>query len=235
MPRAPRVLLALDTANTALSVCVDAGGPLARAHRRGGMRQDDALIGTVDAVLRKAGCALEDVAGIAVTIGPGRFTGVRIGLTFAAVAGDALGIPVAGVRTLDALVRPCPHDTPLAYALLKAGRDEVFVGPYESRRGVWAAAGDASWMRAGQAAEMLRARLDHGVLLVGGGTATVFPDGVPAGFKTLPARFDEVRAEHVLALARPALLRKRRPPRPRPFYLKPGSYEKLAVSLKQGR
>ena len=57
----------------------------------------------VERVLRDAGLALEDVEGIAVSIGPGSFTGLRIGLALAKGLAFAGGLPLVGVPTLEAL------------------------------------------------------------------------------------------------------------------------------------
>jgi tRNA threonylcarbamoyladenosine biosynthesis protein TsaB len=81
------------------------------------------LIPSIEAVLQMAGCKLEDIDGFAVTIGPGSFTGLRIGL--AAVKGMAFSLnkPVVGVSSL----------TSLAYNFF--GSDKVIVSVLDARRG----------------------------------------------------------------------------------------------------
>ena len=99
-------LLCLDTAMAACSVGVyDATGerllasayvPMERGHA-------EALAPMVEQVMREAGLGFGDLGRIAVTVGPGTFTGVRIGLAMARGLGLALGIPVCGIDTLTAI------------------------------------------------------------------------------------------------------------------------------------
>src|SRR6059058_1987299 len=79
------------------------------------------LLEDVDALLRQTGTQTRDIEALAVGIGPGSFTGIRIGLSTA--RGLALGVPVAGVSTLDALAEGAPGALPV----IDARRREVFV------------------------------------------------------------------------------------------------------------
>ena len=113
------LILAFDTAtDVATSALVDGGEVLGeRASRAATLLED------VDALLRQAGMQTRDVEALAVGIGPGSFTGVRIGLSTARGLALALGIPVAGVSTLDALAAGAPGALPV----IDARRREVFV------------------------------------------------------------------------------------------------------------
>jgi tRNA threonylcarbamoyladenosine biosynthesis protein TsaB len=77
----------------------------------------------VDELLRLAGAAPGDLERVAVGTGPGSFTGVRIGVATARGLALALGIPLAGVSTLDALAAGAPGALPV----IDARRSEVFV------------------------------------------------------------------------------------------------------------
>jgi len=81
------------------------------------------LLEDVDALLRQAGAHTRELQGLAVGIGPGSFTGVRIGLSTARGLALALDLPVAGVSTLDALAAGAPGALPV----IDARRREVFV------------------------------------------------------------------------------------------------------------
>lgn len=88
------------------------------------------LMATVDRVLQDTGLMIADMGGYAVAIGPGSFTGLRIGL--AAVKGLALvtGRPIAAVPTLQALAGNLPYAAYPVCPLLDARKNEVYAGLY---------------------------------------------------------------------------------------------------------
>ena len=102
-------VLALDTALGACSACVAADGepePLARetlAMERG---HAEALLPLVDRVVSRVEGRFATLDRVAVTIGPGSYTGLRVGIAAARAIGLALGAPVVGVTTLSALLAP---------------------------------------------------------------------------------------------------------------------------------
>src|SRR5438874_2224329 len=87
------------------------------------------LLEDVDALLRDAGRHRDELDALAVGIGPGSFTGVRVGLATARGLAFALDVPVAGVSTLTALAAGAPGATPV----IDARRREVFVLQGEAR------------------------------------------------------------------------------------------------------
>jgi tRNA threonylcarbamoyladenosine biosynthesis protein TsaB len=113
------VILAFDTAtDVATSALVDGDEVLGERTSRAVTLLED-----VDALLRQAGMHTRDLEALAAGIGPGSFTGVRIGLATARGLGLALGIPAAGVSTLAALAAGAPGSVPV----IDARRQEVFV------------------------------------------------------------------------------------------------------------
>ena len=112
------LILAFDTAtDVATSALVSNGEVLGERSSRAVTLLED-----VDALLRQAGAHTRDLEALAVGIGPGSFTGVRIGLSTARGLALGLGIPVAGVSTLDALAQGAPGALPV----IDARRREVF-------------------------------------------------------------------------------------------------------------
>ena len=81
------------------------------------------LLQDVDQLVESAGVRPDDLDALAIGIGPGSFTGVRIGLATARGLALALDLPVAGVSTLDVLAAGAPGATPV----IDARRQEVFV------------------------------------------------------------------------------------------------------------
>ena len=119
------LILAFDTAtDVATSALVSDGEVLGERRSRAVTVLED-----IDALLRQAGAHTRELEGIAVGIGPGSFTGVRIGLATARGLALALGVPVAGVSTLDALAAGALGALPV----VDARRGEVFVLEDEPR------------------------------------------------------------------------------------------------------
>ena len=98
------LLLALDTSTSAITVAVhDGGRVLAERSTLDPRRHTEHVAPSIAAVLAEAGRTAADVTAVAVGVGPGPFTGLRVGMVTASVFGYARGIPVHGVCSLDAL------------------------------------------------------------------------------------------------------------------------------------
>ena len=119
------LILAFDTATEIATSALVADGEVL------GERVSRAvtLLEDIDALLRQGGAHADEIDGLAVGVGPGSFTGVRVGLATARGLALALAVPVAGVSTLDALAVGAPG----AVAVIDARRREIFVGDGEPR------------------------------------------------------------------------------------------------------
>ncbi len=136
-------ILALDTSMTACSVaCVlvdDISGEigmLAEIRKDMARGHAEALVPMIARVMDEAGTGFDSLDRVAVTIGPGSFTGLRVGIATARGLGLALDIPVAGIGTLDALATDfvASRDglkTPFAI-LLDARREQIYVRNYDA-------------------------------------------------------------------------------------------------------
>jgi tRNA threonylcarbamoyladenosine biosynthesis protein TsaB len=132
--------LALDTATRQGRFALAAGPALLgyRPHNVTG-RHADGLLPVVDLLLAGAGRRLDEVSLVAVTDGPGSFTGVRLGVATAKTLAWALGAELAAVSTLAAMAADLLAEHPgreLAVPVLDARRGEVFAALYR-RAGGW--------------------------------------------------------------------------------------------------
>ncbi len=128
------IILAVDTAGSACSVAVtrDAEAVAARSE---GMRRGQAerLVPMIRSVVSEAGLSLSDIDLFAVTIGPGAFTGLRIGIATCAGLAVAADRPIIGIGNLDVAARAVPPETIAGKTLLVAldsRRAELFAQPF---------------------------------------------------------------------------------------------------------
>jgi tRNA threonylcarbamoyladenosine biosynthesis protein TsaB len=128
------VILGLDTATPATVVAVlpDDGEPVELRHepapgeRPGHARE---LLPLAQQALDAVGATFADVARIGVGVGPGTFTGLRIGVATARALAQSTGAELAAISTLDALAEAAGGDRPVL-AVLDARRGEAFVAAY---------------------------------------------------------------------------------------------------------
>ncbi|QIB33861.1 tRNA (adenosine(37)-N6)-threonylcarbamoyltransferase complex dimerization subunit type 1 TsaB [Ancylobacter pratisalsi] len=117
------LILAIDTALEACAVAVhdmDIDSTLAIARVVMARGHAEALVPLVDEVMTESGRRFSDIDAFAVTVGPGSFTGLRVGLSAARGFGLATGKPVIGISTLAALAAPLlaeDDDIPVAAAV----------------------------------------------------------------------------------------------------------------------
>jgi tRNA threonylcarbamoyl adenosine modification protein YeaZ len=154
------LVLALDTSSPAVSAGLSrlprGGGPaepLAESVAVDGRRHGELLAVGVRAVLASAGASREDLDAVVVGLGPGPFTGLRVGLVTAAVLADALGVPAYGVCSLDGL------DVQDGWAVSDARRREVY----------WARYAGSERVAGPEVARPADLELPAGALLVGAG------------------------------------------------------------------
>jgi tRNA threonylcarbamoyladenosine biosynthesis protein TsaB len=161
-------LLALETATSPGSVALLSGvGVALERALPAGAATAETLLPAIDALLGAAGVPLAAIRGLAVSIGPGSFTGLRIGV--ATVKGLAFGasLPVAAVPTLAALALRAPPGGGPVIAVLDARRGEVYAAGYtEPGRTLPDALPEGVY-----GAEELAARLPPSCRLVGEGVA----------------------------------------------------------------
>jgi tRNA threonylcarbamoyl adenosine modification protein YeaZ len=94
-------------------------------------RHGELLAPMIEAVLRDAGSTPGDLAAVGVGLGPGPFTGLRVGIMTAAAMGDALGIPVYGVCSLDVIAAGFARNGRRFAVLTDARRKQVYWSAYD--------------------------------------------------------------------------------------------------------
>ncbi|NSC23404.1 tRNA (adenosine(37)-N6)-threonylcarbamoyltransferase complex dimerization subunit type 1 TsaB [Streptomyces albus subsp. chlorinus] len=204
------LMLALDTATPAVTVALhdaDGGRTLAAAHTVDARRHGELLLPGVEKVLDEAGRKLAEVTDIVVGVGPGPYTGLRVGLATAEAFAAALGQRVHGVCTLDGL----------AYA---AGLDEPFVVATDARRKevYWARYDDCRTRVTGPAVDRPAEIEEQVAHLPSAGAGAVLYESVFRGVRAdLPT---DQSAEALARLAAERLARGEELLPPRPLYLR---------------
>jgi tRNA threonylcarbamoyl adenosine modification protein YeaZ len=132
------VLLAFDTATPFVTVALHDGEKTVverRSQER--MKHGEQLAPLIDAALRDAGVVRQDLTAIAVGVGPGPFTGLRVGLVTARTLAFVLEIPVYGVCSLDVIAVEAAHDGPPIggdfSVATDARRKEVYFAAYDDQ------------------------------------------------------------------------------------------------------
>lgn len=214
-------LLAIDTALDRCSVGVAAGDrPPVLVSETIGRGHAERLFGMVSTAMAEAGLDFAGLDRIAVTVGPGSFTGVRVGI--AAVRGFALvtGCPVAGIGTLDVIAeaaRAIAGPVPVM-AVLDAKRDEVYAQAFDAE-------GRPLGEPAAATAAEFAGRIVGGMVLAGSG-ARLVAAALPA------ARIvHEDSAPDIAALVRLGLEAQLPAGPPRPLYLRPPDAKPQAAAM----
>lgn len=129
-------ILAIDTATQVSSVAVASADKLAaELTMQAKLTHSETLMPHIKEVLRMANVRKEQLEGIAVSIGPGSFTGLRIGLAAAKAMAYALDLPIVGVSTLKALAYHYPVPGIRIVSLLDAQKGNAYCESYEWEKG----------------------------------------------------------------------------------------------------
>ena len=161
------------------------------------------LMSAVDRLLVDCGLAPADLDGLAVSVGPGSFTGLRVGLATVKALAMALDLPVAAVPTLDALASRLPFADAPVCPILDARKAEVYLSLYR-----WSGDGMTRvWDYMGLPPEAAAARLEAPVILLGDGIEACRPwlDRLGDGIRIAPAAQRLPSAAAVATLGRAVL------------------------------
>lgn len=129
-------ILAIETSGSVGGVALlEDGRLLAERIFEQGMVHGRELAPSIQRLMRETESTLDEVGLVAVDIGPGSFTGLRVGLAAAKGLCLALGTPVRGVVSLDALAEPARGKAPVLCPLLDAKWDQIYGAVYAPDRG----------------------------------------------------------------------------------------------------
>ncbi len=158
---------------------------LAETSERSGTGHAGTLPALVLGALEAASIALADVEGLAVSLGPGSFTGLRVGLSFAKGVALASGARMVGVATLEALAAVAPARFGLVAVASDARRGETYVAAFRrGERGLERVAPDVA-LSPERAVAWVSERLENGVCAILVGDA---PERYPESFSALRGR-----------------------------------------------
>lgn len=162
------MLLAVDTSTSQLGLALyDGARVAAELIWTSRARHTVELAPALSGLLERLGLTVGGLSALAVALGPGSFTSLRVGLAFVKGLALARKLPIVGIPTLDAAAASVPvQEIPLA-AALQAGRGRIAVGWYHASENGWQAKGPAEATTADKLAESIH----HPTLIVGELTA----------------------------------------------------------------
>lgn len=150
------MLLAIDTATDTIGLAVTDGGRILAEQIWVASRHATVELAPEAArLLRRIGMHEDELRGIALTIGPGSYTGLRIGLAFAKGLAFGRGINVVAVPTLDVMAFGQPSRPEPMLAMLRAGRGRWAAAWYKWGKRGWKAEGEASLIEDREVVELL--------------------------------------------------------------------------------
>lgn len=125
------LILGVETATHQVSVAIGGHeGVLALFEVCRGRRHAETLAPAIEFVCQQAQIELSEISVVAVDIGPGLFTGMRVGLATAKAIAQALRLPMIGISSLDLLAFPLRHSGRAVAAIIDARKAEVFWALY---------------------------------------------------------------------------------------------------------
>lgn len=206
-------LIAIDTSSDACAVGLSVDGLVTVRSAPAGRAHAELLMGMIDQTMAEAGLAFADLDRIAVTVGPGSFTGLRVGIAAARGLAVVSGVPTIGVSTLAVhaeAARKVAGERPVL-AVLAAGRGDLYGATFGADGGEIAPASAAS-------AQAFAALVGPDTVLAGSGADLVIA-ALPMDARPAVAHRDA--APSLAALCALAARLPASADAPKPLYLRP--------------
>jgi len=126
------LILGIETATERVSVAIGGHeGVIGLFEITKGRRHAETLVPAIEFTCRQADIDMDEISVVAVDVGPGLFTGMRVGLASAKAIAQALRIPMIGISSLDLLAFPCRHTDRVVVPVIDARKGEVFYAMYK--------------------------------------------------------------------------------------------------------
>jgi tRNA threonylcarbamoyladenosine biosynthesis protein TsaB len=130
------LILGISTSTEQVSVAIGGHeGVLGRIEITRGRRHAELLVPAVDSLCRQTDVDLAEIGVVAVDIGPGLFTGMRVGIAAAKAFAHALKVPMIGISSLDLLAFPFRYGQREIIAVVDARRQQLFWAAYRAAPG----------------------------------------------------------------------------------------------------
>ncbi len=130
-------ILALESTGPHASVAIiDENGAVKELNNDGTLNHLENLIPMVDSLLKSEGIGIDEIEKVAVSVGPGSFTGIRIGVTTARSLCQNLGIPGIPVPTLESFAYAVPGFDGIICPMIDARRNQIYGGAFKWNEGI---------------------------------------------------------------------------------------------------
>lgn len=166
-------LLGVESSATAASVAVYCDGKIiAESFSNTGLTHSQTLMPMVESTLKTSGLELKDMDFIAVSNGPGSFTGVRIGVSAVKGMAQPLGIKCIQVSTLEAIAKPLENTGCYAVAVMDARCNQVYTAQFDCENGFNRVTEDSA-ITIDELSEQLK-NINKPIVFIGDGTKVAF-------------------------------------------------------------
>ncbi len=166
-------ILGVESSATAASAAVYADGKIiAQSFSNTGLTHSQTLLPMIDSTLKSASVELKDVDYIAVSNGPGSFTGVRIGVSAVKGMAQPLGINCISVSTLEAIAKPLENTGCYAVSVMDARCNQVYTALFDCENGFRRVSEDEA-IAIDELGERLKG-LNRHIVLIGDGASVTY-------------------------------------------------------------
>lgn len=129
------IVLGIETSTSHTSIAVGTDREVVAALQLTGKARQDVVVPALEHLLEWSGLDLYAVGGVAVGLGPGLFTGLRVGVEAGKALAQVLGVPIVGIPSLDALAFRVRYTQRRIVSVIDARRGEVFFASYRTLPG----------------------------------------------------------------------------------------------------